>query len=270
MQLRAFLFLSFLSFVFSASAQNYTAVWEGSFLTNSKNKVNVRIEVVQNGNSLHGVVTTSEFEKNTDQSCVYVVPGSISRYALTLEMSRTQRASSIRNDGCSAFRKISWFVVERDSVNTTSAVWYGTDGSSQDFVIRKTATEVSKKAREKMKVLKVEDGDHPAFPEYLGERLVENKEISIIVTSVEKKSKAPITVTLNGRALAENFDLSENVLVLRLKDIAQVNNVDFINVSTRKSWLDVKISFQQGTEKKDWDASVFTGGKVSLRLNRKE
>jgi hypothetical protein len=93
MQLRVFLFLSFLGFAFSAFAQNYTGVWEGHFyLRNKKHKMNVRIEVTEKENELVGVISTRGFENNTSYGCDYIVSGWVEKNKLILRRKNVQRA----------------------------------------------------------------------------------------------------------------------------------------------------------------------------------
>jgi hypothetical protein len=283
MQLRAFLFLFFSGFAFSAVAQNYTGVWEGSFyLRGKRNKMNVRIEVTQKGDRLHGVVTTRGFKKNTAYGCDYIVSGWVDNNKLILGQNNVQRGVAMTKNDCRSFKMIELYPTNSDSVSMAKSRWYWIDNSKETFAVKKTGSEISEVAKEEMSnvdrrpdpplgvVLKNEHMPGQLLYKNLGTHAVENKEVTLVVSSVETNPKATMTVTMNDRTLADNFKLSENVLVIRLKDIAQINNIDFINNSDRRFKLDVKILVQQESKKKEWIVSITPGGSAYLELKRKE
>jgi hypothetical protein len=283
MQLRAFLFFCFLSFAFSAVAQNYTGVWEGSFsLRGKKNKINVRIEVTQKGDRLHGAVTTRGFENNTAYGCDYIVAGWVDNNKLVLRQSNVQRGVAMTKNDCGSFKRIELYPTKSDSASMAKGRWIWINDSKKTFAVQKKASEISEVAKEEMSninrkpdppsyiLLKNEHMPGQLLYKSLGTHAVENKEVTLVVSSLETNPKATMTVTMNDRTLADNFKLSENVLVIRLKDIAQINNIDFINNSDRRFKLDVKILVQQESEKKEWIVSITPGGSAYLELKRKE
>ncbi len=283
MQLRTFLFLSFLGFVFTTFAQNYTGVWEGSFyLRGKKSKINVRIEITQKGDRLHGVITTRGFQKNAAYGCDYIVSGWVDNNKLILGQNNVQRGVAMTKNECGSFKRIELYPPDNDSASMAKSRWYWMDNSKEMFVVQKTASDISEVAREEMNhvdrrldpplgvVLKNEHMPGQLLYKSLGTHAVENKEVTLVVSSLETNPKATMTVTMNDRTLADNFKLSENVLVIRLKDIAQINNIDFINNSDRRFKLDVKILVQQESEKKEWIVSITPGGSAYLELKRKE
>ncbi len=284
MQLRAFLFLSFLSFAFSTVAQNYTGVWEGSFYLRGKkkSKINVRIEITQKGDRLHGVVTTRGFQKNTAYGCDYIVSGWVEGTALVLGVNNVQRGVAMTKNDCSAFKRIELYPPENDSVSMAKGRWYWIDNSKDVFVVQKTGSEISEIAREEMNNidrrpdpsrytgLENEYLPYQLTNKNLGSYSIENKEIIIVVSSLEKKGKATMTVTLNDRTIFDNLYVSKNVLKIRLRDISKINNIDFINNSDTRFKLDVKISMQQENVKKEWVVSIMPGGTAYLQLKRKD
>jgi hypothetical protein len=283
MQLRAFLFLSFLIFAFSTVAQNYTGVWEGHFyLRGKKNKINVRIEITQKGDRLHGVVTTRGFQKNTAYGCDYIVSGWVEGSALVLGVNNVQRGVAMTKADCGSFKRVELYPPENDTVSMAKSRWYWMDNSKEMFVVKKAESEISEVAKEEMSninrkpdppsyiLLKNEHVPGQILHKPLGEYAVENKEMTLVVSSLEKNPKATMTVTLNDRTVSDNFNFSDNVLVIRLTDIPKINNIDFINNSDRRFKLDVKISLQQEGEKKEWIVSIMPGGSAYLELKRKE
>ncbi|QNA46007.1 hypothetical protein [Lacibacter sediminis] len=284
MQLRAFLFLFFLSFAFSTVAQNFTGVWEGSFYLRGKkkNKINVRIEITQKGDRLHGVVTTRGFQKNTAYGCDYIVSGWVEGNALVLGVNNVQRGVATTKADCGSFKRVELYPPENDSVSMAKGRWFWIDNSKEQFVVQKTGSEISEVVREEMnnidrrpdpsRYIKLENEYLPyeVTNKNLGTYSVESKEIILVVSSLEEKARATMTVTLNDRTVFDNLYLSKNVLIIRLKDISKINNIDFINNSDTRFKLDVKISMQQGNDKKEWIVSIMPGGTAYLLLNRKD
>ncbi len=283
MQLRAFLFFCFLSFISSTVAQNYTGVWEGSFyLRGKKNKINVRIEVTQKGDRLHGVITTRGFQKNTAYGCDYIVSGWVEGTALVLGRNNVQRGVAMTKNDCGSFKRIELYPTKSDSVSMAKGHWVWVDDSKETFGVKRIESEISEIAREEMKninrrpdppsyvLLKNEYMPNELLNKNLGTYSVENKEMTIVVSSLETSPKATMTVTMNDRTVSDNFNFSDNVLVIRLKDMAQINVMDFINNSDKRFRLAVKISIQQESEKKEWIVSIAPGGSAYLELKRKE
>ncbi|RXK62420.1 hypothetical protein ESA94_05270 [Lacibacter luteus] len=281
MQLRAFLFLLFFGVTFSLPAQDYAGVWEGHFfLRGKKNRVNVRIELVQKDKDFVGFVSTRGFEKNTTYGCDYIVHGRINKNTLRLTKINVRRGVAMKITDCGSFSWAELSFEKNDSVNVKSR-WFWMDSSKNVFTATKTATEVSDFAREEMNNLKhrsdlrndfvrKESELHARFAGSLGTRLVENKETSITITSVEKNTKPRMTVTMNEGIVADYFDLSEKVLVIKLKDLPKISNIEFINDSDKRYNLEFKILLEQEGMKEEWNVFLYPGGRAWLRLDIKE
>jgi hypothetical protein len=283
MQLRALLFFSFLSFAFSTVAQNYTGVWEGHFyLRGKKNKINVRIEITQKGDRLHGVVTTRGFKKNTAYGCDYIVSGWVEGTALVLGVNNVQRGVAMTKADCGSFKRIELYPTKSDSSSMAKLHWFWVDNSKKKLVVKKTEPAISETAREEMKnlnrkpdppsyiLLKNEHMPGQLLNKSLGTYSVANKEVTIVVSCLQTNPKATMTVTMNESTVSDNFNFSEKVLVIRVADLQRINKIDFINNSDRRFKLDVKISFQQEEDKKDWIVSITPGGTAYLELRLKD
>jgi hypothetical protein len=269
MQLRAFLFLCFLSFAFSSVAQNYSGVWEGYFYQRTKkHKINVRIEIIQEGNWVWGAISTRGFEKNTAYGCDYIVHGWFEKNSLTLGLENVQRAIAITKKDCTSFNQIELSLNSKDSVNTAKGRWFWIDDSKEVFVLKKTATEISEIARAEIdEMIKRTSGPETKKIDQLK---LNGRSVSITVRPVVKDPKAPLCAWINGNVLVKDFNLAKNGLVIKLDDIAPVNRLVFLNNSTTGERLDVKITFQQGRKKKEWITSIDPLGEVLLVLTYKK
>lgn len=282
MQLRAFLFLFFISYTFTAIANDYAGVWEGYFnLHRKKNRLNVRIEVVQQDEKFIGFISTRGFEKNTSYGCDYVVFGYVDKNVLRLKMTNVRRGVAMKVTECGSFSWLELSLKTNDSASVAKSKWCWVDSSINTFTVTKTATEVSDLAKEEINTVKYqpelskdfvneERKLYSLFSGNLGVKWVENKELSIIVSQVEKNTKARMTVTVNEGIVADYFDLSKSVLVIKLTDIPKVCKVEFINNSDKRYKLDVNILIKQEEMKEEWRVAIFPAGYAVLNLNRKE
>lgn len=269
MQLRAFLFLCFLGFAFSSVAQNYSGVWEGYFyLRTKKHKINVRIEIIQNGNSVSGMISTRGFEKNTTYGCDYIVHGWFKENRLVLGLEHVQRAVAITQKDCVSFKQLELALNLKDST-IAKGYWFWIEDSKEVFVLKKTATEISEIAR--AEVDPKMSRRFGAETKKIDQLRVDHRTIVITVTSVAKDHPgAPLCARLNGKVLATNFNLATSALVLKLEEIDPINRVVFLNNSVNGEQMDVKITFQQGRKKKVWITSIDALGDVLLELTYKK
>ncbi len=282
MQLRTFLFFFFIAFAFATVAQDYTGVWEGHFyLHRKKGRINVRIEVTQKDEKFIGFVSTRGFEKNTAYGCDYIVSGLADRNKLRLKITNVRRGVAVKITDCSSLDWVELSLKENDTSNISKSRWCWIDSSINTFTATKTATEVSELAKEEMKSVKYsselsrdyvsdEKRMYSRFSGNLGIKWVENKELSIVVTPVDKNTKARITVTVNDNIVADYFDLSKSVLVIKLTDIPEICNIEFINNSDKKYKLEMNVLISQEEMKEELNVTVFPGGFASLSLNRKK
>lgn len=267
MQLRAFLFFCLLSFAFSADAENYSGVWEGYFYMRSNHqKMNVRIEIIQQGNSVSGMISTRGFEKNTTYGCDYIVHGWFKENRLVLALENVQRAVAITQKDCASFKQVELSLNLTDST-IAKGYWFWIDDSKKVFGLKKTATEISEIARDEIDpMISRRFGTETKKIDQLR---VDNRTIVIMVRSVTKESKAPLCAWLNGKALATNFNLAKSSLVIKLEDIASINRLVFLNNSATGEQLEIEIIFQQGRKKKEWITSIDALGDVLLQLTYK-
>ena len=268
MQLRALLFVYLLSFSFSSVAQNYSGVWEGYFdMRSNHQKMNVRIEIIQQGNLVRGMISTRGFEKNTTYGCDYIVHGWFKENRLVLGLENVQRAVAITQKDCTSFKQVQLSLNVKDST-TAKGYWFWIEDSKEVFVLRKAAKEISEIARDEIDpMISRRFGTETKKIDQLR---VDYRTIVITVSSVAKEQGAPLSARLNGKALATNFNLAKGDLVIKLEEINPINRVVFLNNSAIGEQLDVKITFKQGRKKKQWITSIDALGDVLLELTYKK
>ncbi len=278
MQLRALLFLFFLGFAFSATAQNYTGTWEGHFYLKKKRKMNVRIEVMQKEKELVGVISTRGFENNTAYGCDYIVAGQIVKNKLVLYRTSVQRGILMHD--CASFSIIELTLDKTDTATAAKAQWFWTNDSKETFGLKKTAIEISEIAKEEIdeeerkRISRKEKREkvkqiHFSETTTIDKLWVNSKVIVITVSSVEKDPKATLSAFVNGKIVALNSNLAKNVLVIRIEDVALINRVVFLNNSATGEQLDIKVTFQQGKKTKEWITSIEARGNALLLLTHK-
>lgn len=285
MQLRAFLFLSFLSFAFSTTAQNFKGVWQGSFLMNGKKKqkINIMIEIAQKDGLLIGVVTTRGIDKSIIYGCDYVVAGNVKNNKLILVRRKVQRTVAIEYDDCVLLRRIELFFDRKDTMNTVKGKWVWDAENVEEFTAQRTATEISESAKEEVSKGIKGGGDADAKKQEevrtkielrhkkVDELVVENGDITIIVSMLEKVPNTSVNVLLNGKLVIDEFNLSMNMMDVRFK-VLDLNKyyINIINTSDHNRRLPVKIVLQQGSFTKEWTTSIEPDGNAWLLLKRKE
>lgn len=268
MQLRAFLLFCLLSSAFSSVAQNYSGVWEGYFyMRGNHQKMNVRIEIIQQGYSVSGMISTRGFQKNTTYGCDYIVHGWFEENRLVLGLENVQRAVAITQKDCASFKQVELALNSKDST-IAKGYWFWIEDSKEVFVLKKMATEISEIARDE--VDPIISRRFGAETKKIDQLRVDYRTIVITVSSAAKEQGAPLCVRLNGKALATNFNLAKGALVIKLEDIEAINRVVFLNNSGNGEQLDVKITFQQGKKKKVWVTSIDALGDVLLELTYKK
>jgi hypothetical protein len=287
MKLRTVLFLYFLSFVVSATAQNYTGVWEGHFyFVKKKHKMNVRIEVTQKDDDFIGVVSTRGFEENSAYGCDYIVFGHVVESKFILIRTDIRRGVSLTEYDCSSFDRIELPFTKNDTTDVKGR-WFWKEDVKEVLFLKKIATEISEIAKEEIneserkkaareadrkkaimekkpeKVKKI----HWSETTTIDELRVKSKVIVITVSSVEKDPKASLSAFVNGKIVALNSNLAKNVLVIRIEDVALHNRVVFLNNSATGEQLDIKITFKQGKKTKEWITSIEALDNALLQLN---
>lgn len=268
MQLRALLFVCLLNFAFSSFAQNYSGVWEGYFYMRSGHqKMNVRIEIIQQGHLVRGMISTRGFEKNTTYGCDYIVHGWFKENRLVLGLENIQRAVAITQKDCASFKQVELSLNLKDST-IAKGYWFWIEDSKEVFILKQTTKEISEIARDEIDpVISRRFGTETKKIDQLR---VDYRTIVITVSSVAKDQGAPLSARLNGKALATNFNLAKGDLVIKLEEISPINRVVFLNNSAIGEQLDVKITFQQGRKKKVWITSIDALGDVLLELTYKK
>lgn len=228
----------------SAIAQSFTGVWEGVVkLTDAKSdRLNFRMELMQEGNDCYGVLYSRGYKKNTMFGCDYIVTGKFSSNTLQLRWANVQRAISMTKEDCSQMAAL--LLEAKDSV-TLSGIWQWTLGESITAECKKVNDSVSFSAKEEFSLyktavmqsyeelkifLKAED----RFTESIYNGDVDSSDLVVEIRSMDSTARDSIDVYLNGEVLTTVNNLNKTPLRLRMKDLPTGEN-DLIVVNKSAS-----------------------------------
>ena len=238
----------------SAAAQSFTGVWEGVVkLTDAKSdRLNIRMELMQDGDDCYGVLYSRGYKKNTMFGCDYIITGKFSSNTIQLRWANVQRAISMNKDDCSQMAAL--LLKVKDSV-TLTGIWQWILGESIPAQCKKVSDSVSFSAKEEFALyktaviqsyeeqkifLKVED----RFTESIYNSEVDSSDLVVEIRSRDSTARDSIDVYLNSEILTSINHLHKNPLRLRLKDMpVGENNLIIVNksVSNYKAVLGIII-----------------------------
>lgn len=228
----------------SAVAQSLTGVWEGVVkLTDAKSdRLNIRMELMQEGNDCYGVLYSRGYKKNTLFGCDYIVTGKFSSNTLQLRWANVQRAISMTKEDCSQMAAL--LLKAKDSV-TLSGIWQWILGESIPAECKKVSDSVSFSAKEEISLykaaviqtyeeqkifLKAED----RFTESIYNGEVDSSDLVVEIRSTDSTARDSIDIYLNGEVLTTVNNLNKNPLRLRMKELPTGEN-DLIVVNKSAS-----------------------------------
>lgn len=287
MQLRAFLFFIFFTFCLTLFAQNITGMWQVGFaLAGEKTirEINVRVELMEGEGEYTGVIYTRGLDKNTVYGCDYVVAGRLRLHDGVVSL---VRKSVVRNVGiveseCEFFDRLELVLPYRGEAKKLKAYWYWQDAKFESFSITKKAAVVSEIAKEELDTYK--QAMYESFennnvlllpknrlPKIVAELDVDSSDITIEFSSVEQSPNDSIEVSINGKVIRRNHDVSKKTLRLQMKPVADsINRIVVISNSVVQPKLKIRLYIKQ--EQKVWEYTLepaFTRNAVVL-LNRKQ
>ncbi len=248
-----------------------------------KQKINMMIEIAQKNGLLIGVVTIRGIDKSTIYGCDYVVAGNVKNKKLVLIRRKVQRTVAADYNDCVLLRRIELFFDKKDTLNTVKGKWVWDEQNIEEFTAQRTATEISESAKEEVNkgikgrgdadVKKQEEIHAEIEQRYkkVDELLVENGDVTITVSMLEKVSNTSVNVLLNGKLVVEEFNLSMNMMDVRFKVLdLKKYYINIINTSDHNRKLPIKIVLQQGSFIKEWVSSIEPEGNAWLLLKQKD
>ncbi len=259
MQLRTFFFYCILLLCTAAQAQNPIGVWEGSFNVrgNKKNKMNVRMELMQTQDQILGIITTRGFEQNTVYGCDYLVAGNMNGKNLRLARINIRRGVAMSKTDCSFFRTLDLQLNKSDTAKTITGAWIWGDEDSDVFTAVKTDPEISESAKDEIDAY-VEDlynsyeqtNLYMVPAERLNQKVTEltadSTEVLLEFYSAEKNINDSISVFLNGDPISSNYNLFQKPLRIRLQQIdSGMNEIIVVSESISKPTLQLRFIVKQ-------------------------
>jgi hypothetical protein len=259
MQLRSSLFL--LTFLFGSTmfAQTLAGVWEGNFLLNGnkKQKMSVRVELMETDGEYIGVVYSRGFDKNTSFGCDYIVGGRIYDGKISLMLKQIMRAVAMSKKDCAFFEELYITIPKNDTVTQIDGKWYWIGEAFDSFSAVKTDSVISELAKDEITghiqdlynqfeqrniLLKPEN----RLYQKVSELEVDSTDILLEFSSIDKSIHDSISVLFNGEVIASEHDLSKRPLRIRLKELTPgVNDIIVISQSIAQNKLNIRLNVKQ-------------------------
>lgn len=284
MQLRIFLWITFLLTTVAASSQNLSGVWEGSFFLNrsKKDKMNVRLELMNNGGEVIGVVSIRGFDKNVVYGCDYLVTGLVAGKQTKLIRKNLRRAVSMTQGDCNYFHYLELFTGKPDTTTTISGNWVWAEERWDSFSAKKTEDAISETAKDEISsyiketyenieqsnmVLPVDE----RLNETIAELPADSTELIIDINSVDKDVHDSVTVLINGNPVKERVGLGRQALRIRLQYVEPgFTSIIVVSESVVKRRLKLNIAVKQNEQQKEWMAEPGFVRNVMLLLVQKQ
>lgn len=259
MQLRAFLFLVVILFSSTLLAQNLAGVWEGSFLLNAskKQKMSVRVELMETDGEYIGIIYSRGFDKNTSFGCDYLVGGRMYDGKISLVRKEVMRGVAMSKTDCAFFEELYLTVSKNASGTQVNGRWYWRGDAFDSFSAVKTDSVISeftkdeigeyiqdlyKQFEEQNILLKPEN----RLYQKAGEIEIDNTDITLEFSSIDKSVHDSISVLFNGDLIANDHDLTKRPLRVRLREpVPGVNDIVVISQSIAQNKLKIKLVVKQ-------------------------
>jgi hypothetical protein len=263
MQLRAFLFFIVIVFSSTLVAQSLTGVWEGSFLLNGskKQKMSVRVELIETDGEYVGIVSSRGFDKNTSFGCDYLVGGRMYDGKISLIRKEVRRGVAMSKTDCAFFEELYLTLPKNGAVTQLTGRWYWRGDAFDAFTAVKTDSVISeftkdeigdyiqelyKQFEEQNILLKPEN----RLYQKVDEVDIDGSDIVLEFTSIDKSVHDSISVLYNGDIVATDRDLTKRPLMIRLKEpVSGMNDIIVISQSIAQNKLKIRLLVkQQGKE----------------------
>jgi hypothetical protein len=253
MQLRSFFFFTVIVFCSTSFAQNITGVWEGSFLLNGnkKQKMSVRVELMETDGEYIGIVYSRGFDKNTSFGCDYLVGGRMYDGKISLVRKEVLRGVATSKTDCAFFEELYLTAPKSDAGTQITGKWYWRDEDS--VVSELTKDEISSYIQDLYK--QFEENNILLQPENrlyqkVAELEIDSSDIILEFSSIDKSLHDSISVLYNGDVVADERDITKRPLLIRLKEpVEGMNDIIIISQSIAQNKLKIRLVVkQQGKE----------------------
>jgi hypothetical protein len=284
MQARALLFFIALSFFADLSAQTLAGVWEGSFALrgSKKQKMNVRVELMETDGEYIGVVYSRGFDKNTSFGCDYLVGGRVYDGKISLIRKEVLRGVAMSKTECAFFEQLYLTLPNNDAETILTGRWYWGNDDFDIFSASKTDSVISETTKdeidnyirdlydtfEKRNVLLNPEN---RLYQKAGELEVDSSDILLEFSSITANIHDSIIVLFNGEEVASSNNLTKRPLRIRLTKTAPgLNDIIVISQSIAQNKLKIRLLVKQQQQTQEYVLEPGFIRNSLLLLKRKE
>lgn len=282
MKARGILFFIALSFSLELSAQTLAGVWEGSFALrgSKKQKMNVRVELMETDGEYIGVIYSRGFDQNTSFGCDYLVRGRIYDGKISLTRKDIRRGVAMSKTECAFFEELYLIVPKNNAEKTLTGRWCWRSEECDAFTASKTDTVVSELAKDEIDsyirdlydqfekknvVLKPES----RFYQKVDQLEVDSTDILLEFSSIETGVHDSIIVLFNGEEIATSNSLAKRPLRIRLKQLVPgLNDITVISQSIAQNKLKIRLQVKQQQQTHEYTLEPGFIRNSMLLLNR--
>ena len=255
MQLRASFFLLGFLFCSTMFAQTPAGVWEGSFLVNGnkKQKMNVRIELMEQDGGFVGIINTRGFDKNTVYGCDYLVTGSVNGQTLNLKRKSVRRGVGMSNEECFWFQELALRLQKTNAVEQLKGDWVWMSEEADQFTAIKSQDSVSEVTKDEItayieETYRMYEENNVLLPivdrmnNKIAELNIDSGDIVLDFSTDAPTIHDSIAVVFNGQVISENHNLKKAPLRIRLKELLPgMNDIVVISQSVAQNKLTVQL-----------------------------
>ena len=250
---------------FSVKAQDFSGQWEGELTRPGagRQKLKVRMELVQQRTDLLGLIYTRGYDKGVSFGCDFFVTGNASKQGIQLRWKNIQRDFNTGN-ACGNFRELQ---LRRETHGADVFLNGGWELNDEEALLRLVRTDsvISPIAEDEINTYLKElyslyDSLNVALDpaERLIEKIIEqpvnSKELILDFSAADSTGMDSIHVVLNGNLLINAHDFNQKSLRIRLP-VQEESDIDFliISLSQRFSPMNLRVVIRDGEEFKTID-----------------
>ncbi len=284
MHLRAFLFFIFIGFCSTLFAQTLAGVWEGSFLIHGskKQKMSVRVELMETDGEYIGVVYSRGFDRNTSFGCDYIVGGRMYDGKISLTRKEVMRGVTMSKTECAFFEELYLTVPTNNAGSPINGKWYWRSEEFDSFSASKTDSVISDFGKDEIEnyiqglYAQFEQKNILLDPENrlyqkIDELEIDSSDIVLEFSSIDKNIHDSISVLFNGDIVSSEHDLSKKPLRIRLKQpVLGMNDIIVISQSIAQNKLRIRLQVKQQQVLRDYILEPGFIRNSLLLLNRKQ
>jgi len=220
--------------------------------------MSVRVELMETDGEYIGIVYSRGFDKNTSFGCDYLVGGRMYDGKISLTRKEVMRGVAMSKTDCAFFEELYLTVTKTSSPAQASGRWYWRGDAFDSFSAVKTDSVISEFTKDEIGdyinelynqfevnnvFLKPENRLH----QKVAQLEIDASDVVLEFTSPDKNKHDSIAVFFNGDMIANQHDLSQRPLKVRLKELpAGLNDIIVISQSVAQNKLRIRLLLKQG------------------------